>query len=111
MCWGFECRDGWEPILRKACSKLEPLIQARFKQHPKDSWPCASQIKEKYGTLRFYLSTGTDEMFAITDEAERLSERTCEECGAEGKLRGRGWYYTACDKHTKEGDLNATKEG
>jgi hypothetical protein len=29
-----------------------------------------------------------------------------EECGAPGKIRGRGWYYTACDKHTREEDLN-----
>jgi hypothetical protein len=35
---------------------------------------------------------------------KHLSARTCEVCGAPGKIRGQGWYYTACDEHTSEGD-------
>jgi hypothetical protein len=59
-------------------------------------WPRASQIKEKYGTLRFYMTSATNEMYAITDEAERRSAKTCEKCGQPGKLRGQGWLYTRC---------------
>lgn len=58
--------------------------------------PRASQIKEKFGTLRFYMTHETTEMAAITDKAERQSSKTCEECGKPGKLRGHGWYYTRC---------------
>lgn len=105
MCWGFECGDGWEPLIRRACEKLEPLIQEMGPEKVDKYLPRASQIKEKYGTLRFYFSSSTDEMDEITRQAEVESETTCEKCGAPGKERGRGWYYTACDKHTKEGDL------
>jgi hypothetical protein len=67
-------------------------------------WPRASQVKEKYGTLRFYMTSGTNEMYAITDKAERQSSVTCERCGKSGKMRGRGWLYTACNRHTKKED-------
>lgn len=64
--------------------------------------PRASQVKEKYGTLRFYLTHGTEEMYAITDKAERQSSKTCETCGEPGKVRGKYWLYTACTKHIKK---------
>ena len=68
--------------------------------------PVVSQVKEKMGTLRFYINGGTDAQYNYITFAEVLSARTCETCGAPGKLRGRNWYYTACDTHTKEDDLN-----
>jgi hypothetical protein len=105
MCWGFECGAGWEPIIREASAKLE-AINNKIKDP--EQYIRASQIKEKYGTLRFYISSVPsefgDEAFAATDEAEKKSEEICEECGKPGKLRGHGWLYTACDEHTKEQD-------
>jgi hypothetical protein len=62
----------------------------------------AAQIKEKFGTLRFYLTSGTDEMWEIVAEAEKKSAFTCEQCGKPGKLRGKGWLYTACTKCAKK---------
>jgi len=65
--------------------------------------PCrATQVKEKYGTLRFYMSRQTTEMDPIIAKAERKSAKTCEVCGKPGKLRGSGWLYTACARHVKE---------
>lgn len=105
MCWGFDCGDGWYQLLKEACIKLEALIVKERVAHP-EGWNYgyfrASQIKEKYGTLRFYLSGGTPEMYKITDEAERKSRETCERCGKPGKLRGDYWVYMACDKHVRK---------
>ena len=56
----------------------------------------ASQVKEKYGTLRFYLTGGTEEMYAIIHKAESQSSKTCEECGKPGKVRGKMWLSTRC---------------
>jgi hypothetical protein len=69
--------------------------------------PRASQVKEKYGTLRFYMTHATEEMYAITDKAERQSSKTCEECGKPGKIRGRGWLYTRCSACWKKEQKNA----
>jgi len=62
----------------------------------------ATQVKEKYGTLRFYLSHEDDYISGIVAMAEYLSGLTCETCGAPGKTRGSGWVRTLCDEHAKE---------
>jgi hypothetical protein len=63
---------------------------------------CASQVKEKYGTLRFYMSSETDEMDAAIHKAEYLSSKTCDICGKAGRLRGEHWVQTLCDKCVEE---------
>ena len=96
MCWGFP-GDGWYEIIREAAEKLEPLIVAYRKRYPGEDYPRASQVKEKFGTMRFYMTMETAEMTAITEEVERKSAETCESCGKKGKLRKGGWLITACN--------------
>lgn len=64
----------------------------------------ATQVKEKYGTLRFYYNGGDDMVDGMVRMAESMSGVTCEKCGDVAKLRGNGWLYTACDNHTDVGD-------
>jgi hypothetical protein len=59
--------------------------------------PRAAQVKEKFGGLRFYMTSGTDEIFDLIEEAEALSCKTCEECGKPGEERPGGWIHTHCD--------------
>lgn len=92
MCWGFP-GDGWFDLLYRLSEKLEALIAAEPEEHR----PCAVQVKEKFGTLRFYMSNSTDEMEDLIDEAEKESEVTCEYCGKPGRLRGWGWIECMCD--------------
>lgn len=96
MCWGFP-GDGWYNLIREAAEKLEPLIVAIRMEYPQEYFPRAAQVKEKFGTLRFYMSSATEEMDAIIGEAERKSAITCEECGKTGRLREGGWLLTLCD--------------
>ena len=57
------------------------------------------QIKEKFGALRVYCSgDGRAALWYAIDRAAHVSTRTCETCGAPGRLRGYGWWHTACDK-------------
>lgn len=104
MCWGFEIGDGWYPLIKDLSLQLESLIAKIPNRITRQKYR-ASQVKEKYGTLRFYMTYSTPEMDLWIDKAETQSETTCEACGASGKLRGKGWYYTACDEHTKPHDL------
>lgn len=96
------CGDGWEPIIRECCAKLSDARKRFMAENEIDDYTetCgqASQIKEKYGGLRFYLMSGTEEMHKATEEAEERSLTICEDCGADGKLRPGGWYRTLCDK-------------
>ncbi len=90
MCWGFDCGDGWEPLIRRLSEKLSKIDGVR-----------AEQVKEKFGTLRFYLDYEVEGAQDLIDEAEEESARTCEQCGQPGKLRGGGWMVTLCDSCSK----------
>jgi hypothetical protein len=61
--------------------------------------PVASQVKEKFGGLRFYVQAATDKHYSYISFAESMSYRTCEECGAPGKTYTDGWHRTMCDIH------------
>jgi hypothetical protein len=62
----------------------------------------ATQVKEKFGTLRFYYDGGNDIIDGMVRMAEAMSEVTCEQCGAPGEERGGGWIVTLCDTHAGE---------
>lgn len=87
----FECNDGWFKIIDDLSAALHFIIL-------KTDCSCrASQVKEKYGTLRYYMDTETDEMSELIKKAEKLTQTTCEICGELGKLRGSVWFSTYCD--------------
>lgn len=102
MCWGFECGDGWYPILDELCSKVQEECDLTGEQIK------ATQVKEKFGTLRFYTDYTSDKIRDLIEEAAKKSAETCERCGNPGKVRGKGWYYCACDDHTDKEDLCQT---
>jgi hypothetical protein len=57
----------------------------------------ASQVKEKYGGLRFYTHTTSDEIEGMIRMAEKMSLRTCEECGTTEDIGyTQVWVRTLC---------------
>ena len=102
MCFGFNCGDGWFDILWKLCEGIERL--AKRETGPEEYGKfLVTQVKEKYGGLRFYVNWATDKMYDLIDQAEAKSLYVCEKCGKKGTLRNRsGWYVTLCKKHHKE---------
>lgn len=66
----------------------------------------AVQVKEKFGTLRFYVDGGDDCTRGMIRIAEAMSGVMCEECGAPGRSTTSGWIQTLCEKHAEE--RNAT---
>lgn len=94
MGWGIACGDGWFDLIDDLCSGLQEAVEAgRITQ------PVAGQVKEKFGTLRFYLSGAEPEISRLVQEAERGSAVTCEICGRPGVLRQPGGVWTLCDLH------------
>ena len=75
-----------EEILESGYTELKP--------------PCpqvvAEQVKEKFGTLRFYYTGGDDYISGLVSMAEAMTEVTCEGCGAPGERGGKGWIRTEC---------------
>lgn len=59
----------------------------------------ADQVKEKFGTLRFYYSGGDRTIDGMVRMAEAMSSRVCEVCGIPGKRTTGGWIRTLCETH------------
>lgn len=68
--------------------------------------PVVSQVKEKFGGLRFYVNAATDKHYSYIIFAESMSYRTCEVCGAPGKRYTDGWHQVLCETHAKEDGRN-----
>ena len=90
--FGFECGDGWYSLIYNLCKELMGV------PHPA---PTAAQVKEKYGTLRFYVDHGTIEHENIIAHYEQLSSKTCEVCGEPGYRRAGGWIRSLCETHNQ----------
>jgi hypothetical protein len=105
MCWGFDIGDGWYQIIDSLCDQIQHHIDWKNRDGEKVVQVVATQVKEKFGGLRFYHSGGDDTIYGMVSMAESWAANTCEVCGKPGKLRGGGWLYTACDEHTKPEDL------
>jgi hypothetical protein len=104
MCWGFECGDGWFNILDSMCRLIQHHIDWKNRSGNIVDQVVATQVKEKFGTLRFYYDGGDEYIRGVTALAESMSGAICETCGNPGKLHGSSWYYTACDLHVRKKD-------
>lgn len=93
MCWGFECGDGWFNIIDKLCENIQNHIN-------KNNLPQleAEQVKQKFGTLRFYTNGNTDECIdKFITEAEEQTYHICETCGSIEDIKPtQGWISYLC---------------
>ena len=105
MCWGFECGDGWFNILDQLMGNIQHHIDWKNKKEEVVAQVTLDQVKEKFGTLRFYYTGGDDVIDGMVRMAESMSGVTCEECGNPGKRIGGGWVTTLCEEHAKARDI------
>lgn len=101
LMWGIECDDGWFDLLKDCILTIKHICE---KEGVSIS---VSQIKEKWGTLRFYIfydpspdNEVLQEIRNTITKAEKESAITCENCGSkEGALHHpHGRYVTLCPK-------------
>jgi len=97
--FGFECGDGWADLLVELCSK----IQDYFLTIPEEVVENirAVQVKEKFGTLRFYLNSYNETLEGLIEDARIKSSSTCEVCGDPGEVIGDSWLRCVCKKHSR----------
>ena len=116
MHWGIECNDGWYDLIYGLCHSIQRHCQIQNTRyiHETDKYEflvegdpeyvqvVAAQVKEKLGTLRFYVDGGDAATGAMIQMAETMSSRICELCGSPAKTnRESGWLHTTCDACNK----------
>jgi hypothetical protein len=99
MCWGIECGDGWFELIYNLSKDISNISKDIY----------ATQVKEKFGSLRFYwggdglTKDQINTIEELIDNAEDLSYSTCEECGSTVDVKQtEGWIMTLCKKCMKE---------
>jgi hypothetical protein len=105
----YNIYDGWYDILYKLCQDLSNLEFSEYIHF--------CQIKEKFGSARFYIDFIVPEKFdhelydlefdlayKLISEAENKTSKTCEYCGNPGTLVKEGgyWLKTKCQDCVKE---------
>ena len=99
VCFGFEFGDGWYNLVDELSSELEKLIIKFKEEFPgEEGFPKAFQMKEKFGSLSFYMMGSTGEMHNVIHEYEKKSCTTCEYCGGKGEIVGERWLKCLCEK-------------
>ena len=76
MSRGIETGDGWFTLIDALCARLQWDTD-----HCHEPQPVATQVKEKFGSLRFRIHLETESQKGMLDLAWALSERLCETCG------------------------------
>lgn len=83
-----EVASGWGPIVEKCANDLLAL-----------GWDgTITQVKEKFGGLRFYAENVPEGGYDIIDAAEAASVKACELCGKPGAINTDGWMLTLCSE-------------
>ena len=96
---------GWKGIVGTLFNGIDALLDDEQAKSFR-----VEQIKEKFGTLRLYLSfdridtagvsPNPTELRDLVDAAVAASEVTCYVCGAPGEMRNLGaWATVRCDAH------------
>lgn len=140
MCWGFSHDDGWFHLIDTLCGAIQSHIDSNnewVEEYGLPAWKkiqdgtvekdkfdwlekepqlipqvVADQVKEKFGTLRFYYHGGDEKIHGMVQMAEWMSSQICEVCGRMDELvnqNSKGWIRTTCpccvESHLKENHL------
>lgn len=119
---GFECGNGWFPIIDSLCHQIQEHIdwnngialdddtnklglgkKKKRKKTDRQLIPqfVALQVKEKFGSLRIYYRGGDEYCRGLVSMAKAWSWCTCEICGKGGKRHvghTAGWIGSICDE-------------
>lgn len=90
--FGIECDKGWTELIKPLFEYVE-----NYNKTHEDNQIEITQVKEKFGGLRFYVDNAPDELHKMIDKAEAESYTICEVCGTKENVgHTQGWIKTIC---------------
>jgi len=72
---GWHIPKTWIPLVDELCTEIQKQCDEQGFQIT------CSQMKEKFGGLRFYVNYATDEIWKLIDKCQKESMEICQECG------------------------------
>lgn len=95
---GIDCGGGWFDLLNQLCGCIHSYCGDNKKPEI-----VITQIKEKFGTLRFYYNGGDETIGGMVWLAEYQSAFICEGCGKPSRVHKNKnhWYSTNCKECAK----------
>ena len=109
MCWGIECPPGWYDVVKDVCDKIETINNTVGKQFKFEIQ--ATQVKEKFGTLRIYLAAYSLDIENMSDEDHNIMytlEEICEDVVARAECQTEN-ICKICGKPIYEGNRVVSK--
>lgn len=126
---GFECGDGWFPLIYQLCRNIQRHIdwnneyvlsddtnklgleKKKRKKTDRQLIPqfVALQVKEKFGALCIYHQGGDEYCRGLVDMAASVSWFICEVCGTGGPINvghTKGWIQSVCAECAKDREFN-----
>ena len=95
MCWGFECSDAWYFLIDNLCEHIQSYIDNN--KHLNITQVVAIQVKEKYGTLRWYYHGGNEYIDGMVSHTKYLTGKICADCGSMADIGYTlGWITYLC---------------
>ena len=108
--WGIECGDGWYQLIDSLCGTIQHYLDRVNNRRARDAHAAprhdekvpqvvASQVKEKFGGLRFYYDGGDEHISGAVSMAESMSFTTCDVCGSPGEQVSGHYIRILCSTH------------
>lgn len=92
----LETGDGWDNIIDFMSLLIQINIDYKIPEELKEQI-YYTQIKEKFGLLRVYISNDTPYIKGVIDMASAISGTICEKCGQRGTIKTiSGWVSVLC---------------
>lgn len=93
MIFGIDTGNGWYDLIDTLCTTIQHNVD--WNDIPQVE---VTQLKEKFGTMRYYTVGGDERTRGMIRFAEMMSGKICEECGSAGYTRhDLSWILTLCD--------------
>jgi hypothetical protein len=95
--------DGWIKNVDILCGAIQSYIDfTKRYDNETDKWVhppqvTCTQMKEKFGGLRFYFDGGDKQIEGMVEMAEYMCENTCQDCGSTENIGfTQSWITTLC---------------
>ena len=91
--YGLNVRKGWFHIIDSLSNNIQENVDKRGIEQIE-----AKQVKEKFGSLRFYVNYYDKEVDDLIRDAAYQASITCEQCGNPGTMKNNeGFIQVSCD--------------